>query len=465
MKSLHKHYDIVVIGGDPGGLPAAISAARHGAKVLLVEKNGFLGGNMCIGLPLLGYLDKDGNQIIRGIAQEFIDALAEKNAVSKHYWCPMHDSVTMYDHEIFKIVALEKCIGAGVDILLHTELLDVNIDNGIIRSVELFGKSYRITVEAKIFIDATGDGDMGYAAGARYESGQPGTGKLQPPTLMCTVAGVDTEKTIKYIEEHPEEMELDKTIEKYPGYDASYFKSNPHHHVLVGMRKLFLDLKAKGILPVDRDTMIYIQSLIPGEVHINCTRHLGIDGSDVLDLTRAEIEGHLQNYALVDVLRQYVPGFENCYLTNIYPFIGIRESRRFSCIRTLTEQDVVGGVIAEDSVGMGAYIIDIHDGGGNGTIVKKVHPYGLPYGMTCSKDFPNLMFSGRCAGMDSVVLSSARVMPTLMVMAQGAGTGAAIAVSRGIMPCEIDTSELRNILDSDGAQLYPNPNAVEMKFE
>ena len=98
-------YDVVVAGGGPGGLPAAIAAARQGVKVLLVEKNGYLGGNLTLGLPLLGYLDLYGNQVIRGIAQEFVDALTEKGACSPHHWCPMHDSVTIYDEEVFKVVA------------------------------------------------------------------------------------------------------------------------------------------------------------------------------------------------------------------------------------------------------------------------------------------------------------------------------------------------------------------------
>ena len=462
MKLHSKQYDIVVIGGGPGGLPAAIAAARQGAKVLLVEQHGYLGGNLTIGLPLLAYLDKDGNQVVRGIAQEFIDELTARGACSPHHWCPMHDSVTIYDHEMFKVVALEMCIKAGVDLLLHTQVIDTNVENGRLKSVTLFGKGRRIEVSAKVFIDATGDGDVGYMAGATYEMGQKGTGVLQPPTLMCTVAGVDTDKVIQFVEDHPEQMQLAPTIETYPGYDASYLRSNPNHHVLVGLRKLFLELKADGIMPVDRDTMIYIQTLTPGVVHLNCTRHLGVDGSDVYDLTRAEIEGHIQNVKLVEVLRQYVPGFENAYLTQIYPFIGIRESRRFSGVATLTEEDLLTGHIGEDSVGLGSYIIDIHDGGGNGTIVKKVKPYGLPYGMACSSDIKNLMFSGRCASMDAVALSSARVMPPLMALGQGAGVGAALAVQKGCDPAQVDVAEIRQILRSSDVMLEPNPDAKEM---
>ena len=102
MNSVKKSYDIVVLGAGPGGLAASLAAARNGAKVLLVDKNGYLGGNMTLGLPLLGYLDKDGNPIIRGIAQELVDALREKGAAGPHTWCPLHNSVTIYDHEIFK---------------------------------------------------------------------------------------------------------------------------------------------------------------------------------------------------------------------------------------------------------------------------------------------------------------------------------------------------------------------------
>lgn len=462
MKTSIVSYDILVIGAGPGGLPAAIAAARQGAKVLLVEKNGFLGGNLTIGLPLLAYLDKDGNQVIRGIAQEFIDELAKKNAAGPHHWCPMHDSVTIYDHEVFKVVALEMCRAAGVEILLHTQVIDTNVENGVLKGVTLFGKSHRIEARAKVYIDATGDGDVGYMAGATFEVGQKGTGVLQPPTLMCTVGGIDFDRVIDYLEANPEEMQLAPTIETYPGYDASYLRTNPRQHVLVGFRRLFTQLREKGELPVDRDTIIYIQSLVPGEANLNCTRHLGIDASDVFDLTRAEIDGHIQNLRLVDTLRKHVPGFENCYLTRIYPFLGVRESRRFHGVATLTEDMLLSGTIGEDAVGIGSYIIDIHDGAGSSTIVKKVRPYGLPYGITCSRDIKNLMFSGRCASMDAVALSSARVMPPLMVLGQGAGVGAALAAKQGIYPAQVDVGEIRKILKDSGVMLKTDPNARQM---
>ncbi len=459
MNSVRKSYDIVVLGAGPGGLAASLAAARNGAKVLLVDKNGYLGGNMTLGLPLLGYLDKDGRTVVRGIAQEFIDDLrAYKTpygvAASSHLPCPMHNSVTLYDHEIFKFVAFRKVLDAGIEVLLHTELRSVNVDSRQLKSIELSGKGWRIEVEAKVFIDATGDGDMAYLAGATYEKGQKGTGVLQPPTLMFNVRGVDIDKTIDFVAEDPEQMAHCPETECGAGFDADFFRKNPNH-VMVGLRKLFMQLKAEGKLPIDRDTLIYIKSLLPGEIHLNCTRHLGTDGSDVFSLTNAEIEGYLQIEKFVETLRQYVPGFENCYISNIYPSMGIRESRRFKGVRELTEEEVVRGDIDEETIGLGSYIIDIHMGDGSGTIVKKIPPYGLPYGMTVSGEIEGLMFAGRCASMDAVVMSSARVMPILMAMGEGAGVGAALAVKYGISPRDVDVQEIRAILRASGALLEP----------
>ena len=249
MKTLQKKYDVVVIGGGPGGIPAAIAASRNGAKVLLVEKNNCLGGNLTLGLPLLGYLDMDGKPVTAGFAQELVDALKERNACTEHIFCPNHNSVTLYDHEIFKVVAFEKCIEAGVDILLHTQILDANVDNGRLKSVTLFGKANRIEVEAKVFIDATGDGDLGYLSGARYSMGQKDTGILQPPTVMFTLGNVDTDKTIDFVATDPEQMRFCDTIDTdINKYNAEYFRNNPYH-VFVSLRKLFLELKAKGELP------------------------------------------------------------------------------------------------------------------------------------------------------------------------------------------------------------------------
>lgn len=460
MNTVYKQYDIVVIGAGPGGLGAAIQAARNGAKVLLVEQHGYLGGNLTLGLPLLGFLDRHGKQVIRGLGQEIVEELqnyetAYGTACTQHFTCPMHNSYTLYDHEIFKFVILRKVQEAGIDVLLHCQVEYANVENRTLKTVTLLGKGYRIEVSAKIFIDGTGDGDVAYMAGASYEKGQKDTGVIQPPTLMFKIAGADISKTIDFVTNDPEQSDLCEDTHIDPGYNADFFRSRPKH-IMVALRKLISKLRAEGKMPIDRDTLIYITSVTPGELQLNCTRHLGTDGSDVFSLTKAEIEGYLQIEKFIDCLHQYVPGFENCYITNIYPTMGVRESRRFKGIRTLVGEDLVKGNIPEDTVALGSYIIDIHKGDGSGTIVEKVPVYGLPYGMTVSSEIEGLMFVGRCASMDAVAMSSARVMPILMALGEGAGIGAALAVKKGISPKDVDVQEIRAILRASGAMVSPD---------
>ena len=135
--------------------------------------------------------------------------------------------------------------------------------------------------------------------------------------------------------------------------------------------------------------------------------------------------------------------------------MGVRESRRFKGICELGEEQAVRGDIGPDTIGIGSYIIDIHMGDGSGTIVKKIPPYGLPYGITVSEDIEGLMFAGRCAGMDAVVMSSARVMPICMAIGEGAGVGAALAVKHGISPRDVDVEEVRKILLDSNVLLVP----------
>lgn len=457
MNTISKEFDVVVLGAGPGGLAAALAAGRGGAKVLLVEKNGYLGGNMAIGLPLLGFLDKDGNKVIGGIADEFMRDMASYEtaygrAASAHKICPMHNSVTLYDHELFKIVALHKVLDAGIEVLLHTDIEAVNVENAKIREITLRGKGYRIFIKAKVFIDASGDGDMAYLAGASYEKGQKDTGILQPPTMMFTLSGVGIDRTIDYLAENPDQMDRSKTIDCAGGYDADFFRSDPNF-VMVAMRKLFAELRAQGKMPVNRENIIVINSLLPGEVHMNCTRHLGTDGSDVFSVTKAEIEGYLQIEQFVETLHQHVPGFEQCYISQIYPSLGIRESRRFSGIRQLTEADVVNGVFNEETICIGSYCVDIHAGDGLSTIFTKIPAYGIPYGITVSDEIDGLMFAGRCASMDAVAMSSARVMPICMAIGEAAGVGAALAVKQDISPRDVDVAQVRRILLDAGAIL------------
>lgn len=453
MRQYELTTEILVIGGGPAGLSAAISAARHGRRVLLVEKNGYLGGNAVLGLPLLGYLDLKGRRIVGGIAQEYVNRLTKRGACLGHRVCPKHNSVTNIDPSAFKVMAAEMCKEAGVQVLLHLEACRVNKLENRLKSVEFYGKGNEVTVNAEVFIDCTGDGDVAYLAGCSWESGQEGTGVLQPPTVMYTLENVDTDKLFDYIEGHPEEMTFSATIDHRPGYGAPYFRASPNH-VFVGLRQLFTRLRAEGKLPVERETLIYIKSLRKGEVYVNSTRLLNTDATDIFDLTRAELEGQAQCERLTQVLQAYVPGFEGCFISSIAPSLGVRESRRFRGVRRLTKDMLLNGEIPEDTIALGGYKIDIHSGKDRTTLFKTVEePFGIPYGCLVSNEMDNLLFAGRCVSMDAASLASVRVMPQCMSMGHAAGVAAAMCLESACAPRDVSVRALREALLSENAVL------------
>ncbi len=453
MKKYALNFDIAVIGAGPAGISAALAAARRGKKVIVVEKNGYLGGNATLGLPLLGFLDLDGRRITGGIAQEYVERLQKRGSCLGHRTCPKHNSVTNINPEDFKLLAIEMLREAGVEVLLHLEASHVNVENGRITSVVMYGKGNTVEITADMYLDCTGDGDVAYLAGCSYEMGRGEAQVLQPPTVMFTLENVDTAKLFDYIEQHPEEMTYSSTIEHRPGYDADYFRASDNH-VFVGLRQTFTRLREQGKCPVERETLIYIKSLNPGEVYVNSTRMLNTDATDILSLTKAELDGQLQTFKLTEMLRENVPGFENCFVSAIAPTLGVRETRRFKGIRKLTADEICAGKIDDETIALGGYKIDIHSGTDRSTIFKAVkEPFGIPYGSLVSAEISNLMFAGRCVSCDNEVLAAIRVMPQCMNMGEAAGIGAAMAIEDKVDPCEVDVSKVRKALLDGGAIL------------
>ena len=451
MKELALKYDICVIGAGPAGLCASIAASRQGKKVLVVDKNGYLGGNCALGLPLLGFLDLNGKQVIAGMAQEWVDRLTARGMCEGHRVCPKHNSVTCFHSETFKLVAIDWLREEKVDVLLHLEACDTKVEDGRLKKVTFYGKGNRVQVEADMFMDCTGDGDVAYLAGAEYGMGQEATGILQPPTVMCTVEGVDTAKLFDHIEKHPDEMTYSATIDHRPGYDAPYFRASKNH-VFVGLRSTFTRLRAEGKLPVERETLIYIKSPNPGEIYINSTRLLRTDATDIVSLTNAELEGQRQVGELVKMLREEVPGFENAFISAIQPNLGVRETRRISCRDTVRAEQAVAGEIPADTVALNAYKIDIHSGVDRSTIFSTIkEAYGMPYGCLVPKGINGLMVAGRSVGVDAKVMASSRIMPVCMALGEAAGYAAAQALDKGIEAYEVDVQQVREkILENNG---------------
>ncbi len=445
MQQLHK--DVVVIGAGPGGLAAAVAAAREGAKVLLAERNGYPGGQLCSGLPFLAFLDRKKRQVIGGIAQEFVDRLKAMGGTEGHVYCPFHLSTTMIHPFYARIIAFQMLAEAGVELLLHCELTAVRKTDGKITSVEVTGKGGTLELSAGIFIDATGDGDLGYMAGAVCDKGQEGSHTLQPPTLMFNLGGVDFNRFCDFIEQHPEELPYGLNMHNLrEGYDAAFFRSNPSF-IFFGMQHLVERLQREGKCPIARDTIIFIRQPIPGEVAVNTIRLLNFDGSDIRDLSRGEMEAHLQILPLIDMFREHVPGFENCYLTSINAGIGVRESRRIRGRKTLHYPDCLRGNVPEDTIALCSYFLDIHSGTGSGTRgIPVEEPFGIPYLCLVSEGVDNLMMAGRDISVDPLAFGATRIMNVCMAVGQAAGTAAAMAAKAHIFPADVETAVLREKL-------------------
>lgn len=438
--------DVLVVGGGPAGIIAAQAAAEDGLNVTLIDSRSFVGGNMTIGLPILGFLGQKGNQIIKGLPQKFIDRLRKKDAASEHRPCPLHMSLTLVEPEAVKNVGLEALHDSGVNVLLYVFFAGVIMDGDTLKGVIIESKSGREVILAKTIIDCTGDADVAFRAGVDCEQGNE-TGGAQPPTLMFCMGGVDTEKLRMSIAEEPRTYLTDFI-------PAEYFGQN-NQFIVVGLRSVMEKAREAGYhLPVERT--ILITGLREGEVWVNMSRINGVDGTNPESLTFGETEGRKQVEEIQRYLTEYVPGFENANFTKMAPFLGIRETRRIIGKYVLTADDILSCRRFEDSIAVASYPLDIHHPEGGGcTLTWCGDSYDIPYRSLIPNKIENLIVAGRCISTTHEAMSAIRVMAPCMAMGEAAGRAAKMAVRKGIAPSEVNVDELRTELIEKGAYLAP----------
>ncbi len=435
--------DILVVGGGPAGIMAARAAAESGLKVMLIESRGYLGGNLTLGLPILGYLGRKGNQVVEGLPQMLIDRLRARGKASEHKPCKNHVSLTIIDSEEVKDVALEMLEDVGVKILLYVFCSDVIKDGNDVKGVIIESKEGREAILAKTVIDCTGDGDVAFRAGVECHKGEA-DGGMQPPTLMFCMRGVNVQELRDAIVNRPEEFDMDVM-------PTEQFKKGPF--IVVGFRKKIEEAREKGYsIPVART--ILITGLADDEIWVNMSRVCGVDSTNPTSYTDGEITARMQNDEIERYLRDFIPGFEHAWRDKVAAFMGIRESRVIKGKYVLTADDILSCRKFEDAVGVASYPVDIHHSHGDDcTMMWCPDCYDLPYRMLVPEKVENLLVAGRCASMTHEAMASARVMSTCMVMGEAAGRAAKIAVEEGVPVSKVNVEAVREDLRENGAYL------------
>ncbi|WP_418502437.1 FAD-dependent oxidoreductase [Flagellimonas sp.] len=446
---VRKEVDVLVVGGGPSGITAAMGAKEKDLNVTLIENRSFLGGNMTIGLPVLGFLGQKGNQIIKGLPEKFIQKLREVEGASEHRPCPLHMSITLVEPEAVKNVALEMLLEYGIDVQLYTQFADSIVEDGEIKGVFVESKAGREAILAKVVIDCSGDADVAFRAGVPCGKGNENNG-MQPPTLMFCMAGVDTEELRTSIANQSRTYLTDFI-------PAEYFGQN-HQFIVVGLREVMQQARNNG-LTLNTERTIIITGLRKGEVWINMSSVHGVDGTKPEDLTHGEVKGRQQIKDIQKYLIEYVPGFKEAYFTKMAPFLGIRETRRIEGQYTMTKEDILGCRRFDDSIAVASYPLDLHhpeDGGC--TLTWCGDCYDIPYRSLVPKNVKNLLVAGRAISTTHEAMSAIRVMAPCMAMGEAAGRAAKMAITKNICPSEIPVRELQKELVAHG--VYLNQEAL-----
>ena len=442
-------YDVVSVGGGIAGSLAAVAAARHGARTLIVEESSFLGGSLtvCGTGPMMTFHAGD-KQVIKGLGEELIERLKKKGLSPGHTFdsTGYTYTVTPFDAEGMKRELEIMAEESHADILLRAKLIKVDVEDGRAVSITVSSLGCMIDIRAKVFIDSTGDATLLKLAGVPIESGRKKDGVNQPMTMNFRLSSVDISRIrglmeedvnlFPFLKDHPKGSEKKATRLSFSGFQDI---------MKAGI--------ASGELDIDRDIVLCFETNNLDEVIVNMTRIPRLNPLDPFDISRAEIEGRRQVWEMYGFLKRHIPGFENAVLISSGPRVGVRSSGRMVGVYAITAEDILSETKFDDGIACCGYPIDIHSDGPvtDSTFLRWGGYYSIPYRCLVNKSVENIMAAGRDISCTFEAHASLRVSPCCTATGQAAGTAAALAVRDSVSPLQVDVQELRSMLRKDGA--------------
>jgi len=435
--------DVLVVGSGPGGLAAALASAREGVDTMLVERFGCFGGNItAVGVEGIAWYRKEGTVDTEGIGIEFEQRAKSMGGTSPE---PQSNSEAI-NADMFKYVADVMVQEAGIRPLLHSVVIDTIVEDDQIKGVIIHNKSGRQAILAKRVIDGSGDADLAVFAGAPTHK-TPKEDML-PVTVMFSCSGVNKKRFLEYVKENPstyKDWGKNWDIQKGGKEDDMF---SPY------LEKPFDRAREEGVIPSGLKSIGGTWSAISdsGEAtYLNMIHMTECDGSDVQDLTRAEMDGRYQALQAIKAMNRFLPGFEEAKLRTYGMTLGVRDTRKIVGRYELTEADVRNQGRFEDSIGIFPEFID----GYNVLVLPTTGRYfQIPFGALVPQKVGNLLVAGRSIAGDKISHASVRNMMCCAVTGQGAGIAAAVSVKDGVSVGEVNIKHVQTALQKQGARIY-----------